>query len=492
MLIFTTKLGQKMYSNRRKTLQTQLPLFEFKLPFGGALDPENRWIKIAKLIPWEDVEADYCRHFGDTGNDAYPARMALGALIIKERLKLSDEETVAQISENPYLQYFVGLREYTAKTPFDPSLMVHFRTRITSELLLRINEQMCAPKKKPDKKNDEDEPPSNAGRLIIDATCAPEDIRHPTDVGLLNDAREHTERVIDQLWASEGKKGRKPRTYREKARKQYLQTIRRRNASKSHIRKGIRQQLGFLRRNLKTIKDFCENVSLTVLSRQDYKKLLVASEIYRQQSELYKMFDQKHRRIEDRIVSLSKPHVRPIVRGKTSANVEFGAKVSVSVINGKTYVDRISWDAYNESTDLQKQVESFKARTGSYPESVHADKIYRTRDNRRWCKNNNIRLSGSPLGRPPVEKTERKALLRQQRLDERIRIEIEGRFGTAKRRYGLNLIMTKLRQTSETTIALVFFVMNIDKILRDLLLSLVDWLSKKTPERIIDVYFIAA
>jgi hypothetical protein len=480
-----------MYSNRRKTLQTALPLFEFKLPFGGSLDPENRWIKLAALIPWDQVDADYSRHFGDTGNDAYPARMALGALIIRERLKLTDEETVAQIRENPYLQYFIGLQEYTTKAPFDPSLMTHFRTRITPELLVRINELMCAPPKKPDKKKDENEPPSNSGRLIVDATCAPEDIRHPTDVGLLNDAREHTERVIDELWASGAKKGRKPRTYRQKARKQYLQTIRRRHAPQSHIRRGIRQQLGFLRRNLKTIGHLSNSVSLTVLSAQEYKKLLVASEIRRQQGELYKMFGQPHRRIEDRIVSLSKPHVRPIVRGKASADVEFGAKVSVSVIDGKAYLDRISWDAYNESTDLQKQVEAYKNRTGSYPESVHADKIYRTRDNLLWCREKKIRLSGPPLGRPPAEQSEREILRRQQRLDERIRIEIEGKFGTAKRRYGLDRIMTKLRQTSETTIALVFLVMNLDKILRDLLSSLFDWLLQKMCSRIADDYLLA-
>lgn len=481
-----------MYSNRRKTLQTVLPLFDFKLPFGGALDPENRWITLATLIPWDEVEADYCRNFGDTGNDAYPARRALGALIIKERLKLTDDETVAQIRENPYLQYFIGLKEYTTKAPFDPSLMVHFRARITSELLLRINELMCAPKAKPDKKKAGDEPPPNAGRLIVDATCAPEDLRHPTDVGLLNDAREHTERVIDQLWASGDKKGRKPRTYRKKARRQYLQAIRRRHAPKSHIRRGIRQQLGFLRRNLKTIDHFRGSVPLSVLSAQDYKKLLVASEVYRQQSELYGMFDQEHRRIEDRIVSLSKPHVRPIVRGKASADVEFGAKVSVSVIGGKAYVDRISWDAYNESTDLKKQVEAFKTRTGSYPESVHADKIYRTRDNLRWCQAREIRLSGPPLGRPPAEESEREILRRQQRFDERIRIEIEGKFGTAKRRYSLDRIMTKLRQTSETTIALIFLVMNLDKILRDLLSSLLDWLLQKAFSRIADAYLVAA
>jgi hypothetical protein len=86
------------------------------------------------------------------------------------------------------------------------------------------------------------------------------------------------------------------------------------------------------------------------------------------------------------------------------------------LIGGKSYVDRISWDAYNESTDLQRQVQSFKVRTGSYPESVHADKIYRTRQNLRGCQKRNIRLSGPP----PIEESECDLLRRLQRFDERI------------------------------------------------------------------------
>jgi hypothetical protein len=97
---------------------------------------------------------------------------------------------------------------------------------------------------------------------------------------------------------------------------------------------------------------------------------------------------------------------------------------------------------------------------------------------RRWCKEKNIRLSGPALGRPLTEEGDQALRRKQQQLDERIRIGIEGRFGTAKRRYRLNRIMTKLRETSETNIALIFLVMNLDKILRDLLSSLLEsWLS---------------
>ena len=486
-----------MYSHRKKSMQIELPLFEFTHPFGNSLNADNRWVRLAKLIPWDEVEADYCRHFGVSGNDALNARVALGALIIKERLKLTDEETVEQIWENPYLQYFIGMKEYSREKPFDPSLMVHFRDRIGIETLLRVNEIICASKKKPTedkekKKNDTGTAPPNAGKLIIDATCAPEDMRHPTDLGLLNDARQHSEGVIDSLWAASEKNGRKPLTYRLKARRQFLKAIRCRKPSGRHLRKGIRQQLGFLKRNLRTIGRMSKNVSLSHLSSQDYRKLLVISEIYRQQSELFKMFGKDHRRIDDRIVSLSKPHVRPIVRGKASADVEFGAKLSVSVIEGMTYLDRISWDAYNEGGDLQAQAEAFKRKTGAYPESIHADKAYRNRENLRWCRKNDIRLSGPALGRPLVEDDQRGALRKQQRLDERIRIEVEGRFGTAKRRYRLNKIMTKLRETSETTIALIFFVMNLDKILRDLLLSLLELLCSRCCDREKQVLFAAA
>jgi hypothetical protein len=380
------------------------------------------------------------------------------------------------------------MQEFSTKQPFDPSLMVHFRSRISKEMLLRVNETLCGTGKKPERKKDEPkDPPSNAGKLIIDATCAPEDLRHPTDLGLLNDSREHSEKVIDLLWEASDRAGRKPLTYRRKARRQFLQAIRCRKPSRRHLRKGIRRQLGFLRRNLRTIKKMSGIFPLSVLPVQNYRKLLVSAEVYRQQSELFKQFGMERRRIDDRIVSLSKPHVRPIVRGKASAAVEFGAKISVSVINGKAFLDRLSWDAYNEGGDLQAQAEAFKLRTGSYPESIHADKAYRNRENLRWCRENNIRLSGPALGRPMVEDEDRMARMKQQRHDEKIRIEIEGRFGTAKRRYGLNKIMTKLRGTSETTIALILFVMNLDKILRDLLSPLLEWLSSR---RIRPVYLV--
>ena len=143
------------------------------------------------------------------------------------------------------------------------------------------------------------------------------------------------------------------------------------------------------------------------------------------------MWSNKQHRIDDRIVSLNQPHVRPIVRGKAGINTEFGAKLSASCIDGYVFLHRISWDNYNESGDLISQVEEFKNYTGHYPESVHADQIYRTRENRKFCTEKGIRMSGIPLGRPPknIDKEQKK----QAQWDEKLRNNIEGKFGQAKR-----------------------------------------------------------
>ena len=188
------------------------------------------------------------------------------------------------------------------------------------------------------------------------------------------------------------------------------------------------------------------------------------------------MFDNKENRIDDRIVSIFQPHVRPIKRGKAGAPTEFGAKISVSLVDGYSFLDHLSCDSFNESMDLKPQVEAYKKRFGCYPESVHADKIYRTRDNIKYCKAHGIRLSGPPLGRPPAQSEKQKEVKLQARQDELDRIPIEGKFGQGKRRFSLSKIMCKLAKTSETAIAVAFLVMNLEKWLSAILFYLISLL----------------
>ena len=381
---------------------------KFELPFEGKLASDNRWVVMAELIPWEEFETEYAANFSEEmGAPAKTFRIALGALIIKEKLGITDRETVEQIRENPYLQNFIGMSAYSDKAPFDASMLVYFRERIGINLVTKINERMVEKIREAQEEKSEEKKSAekvregeNRGKLILDATCAPADIRYPTDLGLLNQAREQTEKIIDCLYKTlKGKLKEKPRTYREIARKDYLKIAKQRRPATKKRQKVIRKQLQYIKRNLGYIEQFLEEgASLKSLSKKQYKMLLVVGEVYRQQLEMY---ENKKQSIEDRIVSLSQPHIRPIVRGKAGKNVEFGAKLSASCQDGYVFLDRISWDNFNESRDLKTQVEEYKNRTEFYPESAHADKIYRTRENRAWCKARNIRMSGPPKGKTP-------------------------------------------------------------------------------------------
>jgi hypothetical protein len=454
----------------------QPEIVDFYLPFGGRLDPRNRWVQLAKIVPWGRIESEYAKLFSPRGMGApaISARMALGSILIKEKLDITDEETLEQIKENPYLQYFIGLKGFVTEGPFDASMLVHFRKRYGQDALKKINEWIHEETAK--KKTDDDDKGTpgksgeKKGKLVIDATCVPQDIQFPTDVRLLNDVREKTEAIIDSLYAPHKAEIKKPRTYRKKARKAYLLFCRKRRPRERDVLRAKREQLGYVRRNLRSIKKLTTISPLTLLSRSERRQLIIAHEIYRQQFTMYR--DRTHS-ICGRIVSVSQPHVRPIVRGKASAEVEFGAKVSVSIVEGFAFVDRIGWEPYNESQLFIEQVEAYQNRFGHYPESVHVDKIYRTRANREYCKDLGIRMSGPKLGRRMIATDANRAQVKKEkrieRIDEGIRNAVEGKFGQGKRRFGLGRIFEKLQETSETAIMLGFMVMNLEKILKDLI-----------------------
>lgn len=306
----------------------------------------------------------------------------------------------------------------------------------------------------------------NKGQLILDATCCPSDIAYPTDLNLLNQARIITEKTIDKLYKPlRTQLKTKPKTYRKKARKNYLKIAKQRKPRIKALKKAIKEQLQYIKRNFSHIeKLLTQETCLLSLSRKEYKNLLVVAEIYRQQLWMY---ENKTNRIEDRIVSITQPHIRPIVRGKAGSSVEFGAKISASCVDGYVFLDYLSWSNFNESNNFIDRVESFKEKTGYYPESVHVDKIYQTRKNRAFCKEKGMRISGVPLGRPPKNISDKTKQQAQE--DERTRNAIEGKFGIGKRRFTLNKIMTKHPLSSATTIAIIFLVMNLSALLREFL-----------------------
>lgn len=452
----------------RYTSSKQLHLEGFILPFGGKLKADNRWVKWSQVIPWDEFAAYYYKTMdAQKGRPCKDARLVIGALIIKHKLNLSDEETVLQIQENPYLQYFVGFGCFKDNDPpFVPSLFVEIRKRMGQEVFASF-EQVILERIKPEAAEKEGQ---NRGKMLVDATVAEQAIRYPTDLSLLNEAREISEKLIDVLYPR-SELTKKPRTYRCKARKQFLLIAKNKKPSLKIRRRGLREQLQYLRRNLKHISLLLDCIGCRPfpLSHKLQRQHWIIQHLYAQQDEMYR---NKKQRCDDRIVSISQPHVRPIVRGKASKKTEFGSKISVSMVDGLAFVDHIGWDAFNESRDLKQQVEVYRRRFGCYPEVVLADQLYGSRENRKYLKKNGIRYGGKVLGRPPKqaeENTEHLRQLKRQRIQDcRERIPIEGKFGQGKNGYRLNYIRAKLQKTSEAWVNCIFLVMNLMVLLRKL------------------------
>jgi hypothetical protein len=444
----------------------QLTLAGFETPFERSLNPNNRWVILAQLIPWDEICSLYLKEvkLSNTGRPPLSPRVVLGSMIIKHLCNLDDRETVDQISENIYMQYFLGYSSFTNEAPFDASLFVDFRKRLGMENVNAINEKIVAlktsfeerkakttvscPKDHLENKDPEDD---NKGRIIFDATACPQDIAYPTDLDLLSDSREKAEELIDLLYDPALHK-RKPRTYRKVARKRYLKTAQKKNKSRKDIRKAVGSQLRFLSRNIRSINKLLDAYDRIPFEPKDYKYFLVINTLCEQQKQ---MFDQQSHSIEHRIVSIHQPHVRPIVRGKSQAKVEFGAKIHVSLINGISFLDELSWDAFNEGSHMMDYVERYRKRFGVYPREVLADQIYCTRANRAALKEKGIKLLAKPLGRPSAVSIH---------LSPGERNPIEGKFGQAKTGYGLNRIKARLKGTSETWIASIILVLNLVKL----------------------------
>jgi len=472
--------AQKFRASKQPYLSSnQLTLVGFESPFSQFLDPNNRWVVLAQKIPWDVLASTYEHSMQNSnmGADGINPRVAIGAIILKHICNTSDRETVLHIQENMYMQYFIGYSSFSTEPPFDPSLFVEFRKRLGIDQINFINEKMLglshsgtepasdifSDKGGPDVNLPGDKPatpeqvmsepaPEHKGKLTTDATACPQDIAYPTDLNLLNDAREKSEMLIDKLFKA-GLHGAKPRTYRKVARKNYLKTAQLKIKSKKQIHKAVRQQLGYLKRNLKNINRLLDKYDKFPLKWKDHRYLLVIATLYEQQ---HQMFREGSHKVEHRIVSIHQPHVRPIVRGKTNAYVEFGAKINVSIMNGFAFLDDLSWDAFNEGTRLMASVEKYKQRFGYCPEEVLADKIYCNRANRASLKLLGTKLRAKPLGRPKAVDVE------HVRPGERN--PIEGKFGQAKTAYGLNRIKARLSQTSESWIATIILVLNLVKL----------------------------
>jgi len=386
------------------------------------------------------------------------------------------------------MPYFVGLEEFTSKPVFDSSLFVYIRKRIDvesfNEMSLAVmleEERIHSGQEATSTHSDDDDVVEDDDSIIdedgnlhkssikIDATCCDVEVKYPTDMDVLNDARDVSERLIDKLFMLSGTG--KPRTYRKEARSKFLGIIKKKSKPKKLVRKGIRQQLVYLGRNIQSITGIVSGSSTSLidqLTKTEKQWIGTIIKVYYQQKGMY---DAGIHQCDDRIVSVFQPHVRPIVRGKSKVRVEFGAKIGASVAGGYTFVDHFSWDAYNESADLKPHIRLYFQRFGYLPATCYADRIYFNRDNRAFLKGCHIRAAGKPLGRPAKEiRTE--ACKAQAVKDMGERNAAESTFGTGKRFYRANDVRAKLPDAADAWTAACFFTKNVMKFLKGLLFAI--------------------
>jgi len=348
-------------------------LIGFKMPFAAGLDAGNELVRLADMIPWGEIE-ELCKDvFAEKGRKAYPVRVAVGAILLKEIRRVpGDRPLVELIRENPYAQYFLGFHEFLTKAPFDQSLMPHFRARLEpkmagiNELVLKAQAEGSAETDTTDGTGGGDGPgpAANKGKLIVDATVAPADIAYPTDNALVFHSIEQAYAAVEQTDPVEGL--RRPYNRLKKAHEVYLSVAKAKKMKRSRRAKKMRFLIECLGQYLVHL-DACMQTPAAFASAGPAAQAALGEtletlrKVHSQQKE---MLDEKKHSVKDRIVSLAQHWVRPMVRGKLRAKTEFGIKVSAAVTDGYVRFEEASFDPYNEAQVLQKQIGNYKDRNG--------------------------------------------------------------------------------------------------------------------------------
>jgi len=411
-------------------------LFPELFPFGGALDERNRWLRIAELIPWKELEGEYLRYFSRLGRPAKDAQLILGLLLLKHMTRLSDRELLVTVMENPYMQAFCGFHAMATSAALDASTLTQARKRLGPEFFRALEKRTYAVLI--------ERGIIRRRGMLADATVFPEEIKFPTDVGLLNDVRRWAVRTIKRL-------GGKFRTRRRKAEKEFLSFSKTKRKTKPVIRKAKKAMLQYARRNLGQLGELVHKVP--DVGQRILNTLAVAKEILRQQTEMYKT---RMNRISNRIVSLVRPYVRPIKTGKLAKETEFGAKGALTYVDGYLFLDAWKHEAYNEADHVGRHMEAYRDRFGQLPSYFVADMKYGTRKNRQDLETLAVRPSFRPLGRKAQHRDD--AWFKKKQKE---RNRIEGGFGHGKEHFGLNRVRYKGEATSEVWVRLGLMAMNL-------------------------------
>jgi hypothetical protein len=359
---------------------------------------------------------------------------AIGLLILKHYTNLSDEMLIERINTDWCMQMFCGIMLRPNEVIKDSSLPSTWRGYIGRRLDINALQKELADYWKPwmNQTNISSE----------DATCYESRIEYPTDIKLLWQSCNNIYVMYQQH--RKKLKQRISRINYPKYKGLFLSYQRSKKKSKRKEKKLRKQLLGFLYRLLKLSSELVKKYSIPLSGKQS-KRVNTIITLYEQQHQ--KAYGDPAAPIKDRIVSLWKPYIRPIVRGKEVKPVEFGAKVNKLQVDGISFIQHFSYDAFNEGTQLEDTICLHKKLFGKCTHHS-ADAIYATNKNRKYCTTKSIINNFVPKGKQKQEHIEQSKIMRAE-LNKNRGTVLEGSFGNEKNHYLVNKVNARNEYTEK-------------------------------------------
>lgn len=353
----------------------------------------------------------------------------IGLLCLKHFLQISDEKLIERLNTDWAMQMFCGIQINPIKPIKDTDLPSRWRGYIGAHLDIAKWQKALAERWKPHL--------SQTQCSLQDATCYESRIAHPTDVKLLWQACNELHQLIQDL--RKQYRERKSRNNYDERRREYLSYQKSKRKTFRQGKKLRKKLLKYLHRLIVLLSGLCIRHRIA-LSNKKSMRLVTIEKLYEQQTR--KLLGED---IEDRIVSINKPYIRPIIRGKEIKAVEFGAKVNKLQVDGISFIEHLSYDAFNEGTRLEKGVRLHQELFGKCRQ-LSADAIYATNANRRYCKGKRIVTNFVPKGRQKTahikQAQQMRAILNKER-----GTKLEGSFGNEKNHYLLNKVKARTQCT---------------------------------------------
>ena len=412
------------------------PQKEFSLYWNSFLRSEL--VKIYQAIPWNELVKSLKIKENREGRSAiFSPQGKLALMFLKAYTGLSDRKLYEHMNGSIQYKMFCGIFLGPNKLP-DFKIISRIRTQLASRLNVRITQEVLVQAWKPYIKQ--------PNIVLEDATCYESYIRYPTNVKLL---WESVEWMHGQMKLTcKHLKIPTPRTKYLEQKEKYFTYMRIRKKFWKETTKRTRSLLYLLNKLIEEQDRIEDQHRIWIKFPEKYhNRKKVIRKVLAQQTKIF----ETGKSVPDRIVSIFKSYVRPIVRGKEVNPVEFGAKVNMIQFDGINFIDHISFDPFNEGTRFIDSIRYSRTLFGKITH-ISADDIYATNANRKWCTNQKITTNFKRKGRAGKHEDQRQIMASELRKERATRME--GSFGTEKQHYSLDKIKAR---TELNEILWIFF-----------------------------------